>query len=157
MKAKGVGVVLYGNKPGFTLPTNIGELGDDITTLDLSNCSLTGTIVFPSYMCVVEELSADIFTCVLQKSFPRSSATSSIWKSSCCSSMASQVQLYAPTYMHCMLLSFYLFCRRVAQGARRPCQFDLSRPVSVPRRVCMFRPTFTLWTGYSSVVCVCAQ
>ena len=47
MKAKGVRVALSGNTPGFTLPTNIGELGDDITTLDLSNCSLTGTIVCP--------------------------------------------------------------------------------------------------------------
>ena len=41
-------VVLYGNTPGFTLPTNIGELGDDITELDLSDCSLTGTIVCPN-------------------------------------------------------------------------------------------------------------
>ena len=32
---------LNGNK-GFTLPSNIGELGDDITKLDLSNCSLAG-------------------------------------------------------------------------------------------------------------------
>ena len=47
MKAKGVDVNLAGNKPGFTLPTNIGELGDDITELDLSNCSLTGTVVCP--------------------------------------------------------------------------------------------------------------
>ena len=41
MKAKGVEVSLSGNA-GFTLPSNIGELGDDITKLDLSNCSLTG-------------------------------------------------------------------------------------------------------------------
>ena len=33
-KAKGCLVGLDGNK-GFTLPSNIGELGDDITTLDL--------------------------------------------------------------------------------------------------------------------------
>ena len=45
MKAKGVHVRLFGNAPGFTLPTNIGELGDDITKLDLSSCSLKGTIV----------------------------------------------------------------------------------------------------------------
>ena len=45
MKAKGMGVILSVNKPGFTLPTNIGELGDDITKLDLSSCSLKGTIV----------------------------------------------------------------------------------------------------------------
>ena len=42
MKAKGCRVILSGNK-GFTLPSNIGELGDDITQLDLSNCSLEGT------------------------------------------------------------------------------------------------------------------
>ena len=41
MKAKGVDVRLK-NNAGFTLPANIGELGDDITKLDLSNCSLTG-------------------------------------------------------------------------------------------------------------------
>ena len=42
MKAKGCEVFLFGNK-GFTLPSNIGELGDDITELDLSECSLRGT------------------------------------------------------------------------------------------------------------------
>ena len=41
MKAKGVEVSLYENA-GFTLPSNIGELGGDITKLNLSNCSLTG-------------------------------------------------------------------------------------------------------------------
>ena len=41
MKAKGVQVYLSRNA-GFTLPSNIGELGGDITKLDLSNCSLTG-------------------------------------------------------------------------------------------------------------------
>ena len=43
MKAKGsrYSIGLGGNK-GFTLPSNIGELGDDITELDLSNCSLEG-------------------------------------------------------------------------------------------------------------------
>ena len=41
MKAKGVEVYLSRNA-GFTLPSNIGELGGDITKLDLSNCSLTG-------------------------------------------------------------------------------------------------------------------
>jgi len=44
VKAKGCEVKLFGNKPGFTLPSNIGELGDDITTLDLSDCSLRGTV-----------------------------------------------------------------------------------------------------------------
>ena len=34
---------LRGNK-GFTLPANIGELGDDIKNLDLSYCSLTGRL-----------------------------------------------------------------------------------------------------------------
>ena len=42
MKAKGCDVNLDGNDPGFTLPSNIGELGDDITKLDLSDCSLQG-------------------------------------------------------------------------------------------------------------------
>ena len=42
MKAKGCKVLLINNKPGFTLPSNIGELGDDITVLDLRNCSLQG-------------------------------------------------------------------------------------------------------------------
>ena len=41
MKANGVYVGLDANM-GFTLPSNIGELGDDITKLDLSRCSLTG-------------------------------------------------------------------------------------------------------------------
>ena len=52
LKAKGViphgnvigtGCGLAGNK-GFTLPSNIGELGDDITELNLINCSLTGSL-----------------------------------------------------------------------------------------------------------------
>ena len=47
MKAKGCEVELVGNDPGFTLPSNIGELGDDITQLDLSNCSLQG-LCWPS-------------------------------------------------------------------------------------------------------------
>ena len=42
MKAKGCDVKLYGNKPGFTLPSNIAELGDDIVKLNLSQCSLQG-------------------------------------------------------------------------------------------------------------------
>ena len=42
MKAKGCNVILEGNNPGFTLPSNIGELGDDIVNLDLSQCSLQG-------------------------------------------------------------------------------------------------------------------
>ena len=42
MMAKGCDVSLFGNKPGFTLPSNIGELGDDIVKLDLSQCSLQG-------------------------------------------------------------------------------------------------------------------
>ena len=41
MKAKGCWVALNGNS-GFTLPSNIGELSDDITALDLSGCSLQG-------------------------------------------------------------------------------------------------------------------
>ena len=42
MKAKGCDVDLSHNKPGFTLPSNIGELGDDIVELDLSECLLQG-------------------------------------------------------------------------------------------------------------------
>ena len=42
MKAKGCSVHLSGNEPGFTLPSNIEELGDDIVKLDLSQCSLRG-------------------------------------------------------------------------------------------------------------------
>ena len=45
MKAKGCDVSLGGNRPGFTLPGNIGELGDDIVELNLSLCSLRGTFV----------------------------------------------------------------------------------------------------------------
>ena len=43
MKAKGVDVSLFGNT-GFTLPANIGELGDEITELNLNDCSLTGAV-----------------------------------------------------------------------------------------------------------------
>ena len=45
MKASGIipEFGLYGNG-GFTLPANIGELGDDMTKLDLSYCSLTGRL-----------------------------------------------------------------------------------------------------------------
>ena len=43
MKAKDLEVDLQANK-GFTLPSNIGELGDDITKLNLSKCSLTGPL-----------------------------------------------------------------------------------------------------------------
>ena len=43
MKANGVDVALDQNM-GFTLPSNIGELGDDITELNLSSCSLTGRL-----------------------------------------------------------------------------------------------------------------
>ena len=47
MKAKGCIVILRNNEPGFTLPSNIDELGDDITKLDLSYCSLHGAFVEP--------------------------------------------------------------------------------------------------------------
>ena len=47
MKAKGCQVEL-GNNKGFTLPSNIGELGDDITQLDLSGCSLHGALCMSS-------------------------------------------------------------------------------------------------------------
>ena len=77
MKAKGVGVRLSGNAPGFTLPTNIVELGDDIKTLDLSSCSLTGTIVCPIIHVFVCFADIPPF-CFLQANSPKSSATSSI-------------------------------------------------------------------------------
>ena len=41
--AYGFGCGLAGNK-GFTIPSNIGELGDDITELNLRKCSLTGSL-----------------------------------------------------------------------------------------------------------------
>ena len=47
MKAKGCSVGLAYNEPGFTLPSNIGELGDNIAQLDLSKCSLRGVCVEP--------------------------------------------------------------------------------------------------------------
>ena len=49
MKAKGCEVQLSGNEPGFTLPSNIGELGDDITELKLSAFSLTGALRITPY------------------------------------------------------------------------------------------------------------
>ena len=45
MMAKGCNVNLNSNQPGFTLPSNIGELGDDSVWLDLRSCSLRGTFV----------------------------------------------------------------------------------------------------------------
>ena len=45
MKAKGCSVTLHNNEPGFTLPSNIGELGDDVVELSLYSCSLRGTFV----------------------------------------------------------------------------------------------------------------
>ena len=47
IKAKGCEFKLGRNKPGFTLPSNIGELGDDITKLDLGDCYLRGAFVEP--------------------------------------------------------------------------------------------------------------
>ena len=44
MKAKGCNVFLGNNNPGFTLPSDIGELGNNITQLDLSYCSLHGAL-----------------------------------------------------------------------------------------------------------------
>jgi hypothetical protein len=42
---KGVTVSLGGNnKGGFTLPANIGELGDDVLDPDFSLCSLKGAL-----------------------------------------------------------------------------------------------------------------
>ena len=44
MKVKGATVNLFGNAYDFELPSNIGELGDDITMSNLSNCSLIGPL-----------------------------------------------------------------------------------------------------------------
>ena len=41
---EGYDIDLSGNEPGFTLPTNIGELSDDVRNLDLSWCSLHGEL-----------------------------------------------------------------------------------------------------------------
>lgn len=41
LKMKGV-VVSLSHNTGFTLPANIGELGEDLRELDLANCSLIG-------------------------------------------------------------------------------------------------------------------
>ena len=48
-----------------------------------------------------------------------------------------QGELYVPVYLRCMFADISLFCRRIAQGARQPRQFDQAYPVqqSVPRRV----------------------
>lgn len=53
MKAQGCNVLLSGNT-GFTLPTNTRDLGD-ITTLDLSRCSLLGRI--PNWLGNLKELT----------------------------------------------------------------------------------------------------
>ena len=42
MKLSSCNINLRHNEPGFTLPSNIGELGDDIVNLDLRQCSLQG-------------------------------------------------------------------------------------------------------------------
>ena len=44
VRLKATGVIYdegLDDNQGFTLPTNIGELGDDITSLNLSDCSLS--------------------------------------------------------------------------------------------------------------------
>ena len=42
MKAKVRKMLLCNNYPGFTLPGNLDNLGDDIFELDLFDCSLRG-------------------------------------------------------------------------------------------------------------------
>jgi Leucine-rich repeat (LRR) protein len=44
MKCKGC-AVYFSENTSFTLPQNMGELGDDITKLDLSGCGLTGNAI----------------------------------------------------------------------------------------------------------------
>ena len=60
MDTKGVDVNLVYNTPGFTLPTNIGELGDDITQLDLDDCSLTGARSYKVITCVILLLTVSL-------------------------------------------------------------------------------------------------
>jgi hypothetical protein len=45
MRAENTRSVGLGGNTGFTLPQNMGELGDDITKLDLSSCSLAGNVI----------------------------------------------------------------------------------------------------------------
>ena len=73
MKAKGCDVYLSDNKPGFTLPSNIGELGDDIVKPDLSQCSLQGITcrVAPTLRDGTEsEISHVPRSCDVQARFP---------------------------------------------------------------------------------------
>ena len=51
---------------GFTLPENIGELGDDIAELNLSGCSLTGPYDGTPH---TKSLMAVFFTGEIPKSF----------------------------------------------------------------------------------------
>ena len=44
MKAKGCDIDLS-NNPGFTLPSDIGQVGNEITELNLRKCSLQGIAV----------------------------------------------------------------------------------------------------------------
>ena len=44
MKARGRKVLLCDNKPGFTLPQDIDELGHEFEELDLMDCSLRGEL-----------------------------------------------------------------------------------------------------------------
>ena len=66
MKAKGCSVNLSYNEPGFTLPSNIGELGDDIVKLNLSQCSLQGIT------CRVAPTIRDGTESEISDTFPRS-------------------------------------------------------------------------------------
>ena len=44
IKAKGCEVNLENNEPGFTLPSNMGELGDDITELNFGGAHFPGAL-----------------------------------------------------------------------------------------------------------------
>ena len=68
MLAKGVDVCLNGNA-GFTLPSNIGELGDGITVLNIASCSLIGPLSIRT-----EHMVLVLKFLFLQESCPRNSA-----------------------------------------------------------------------------------
>ena len=53
LKGRGCAMHVSANDPGFRLPGNLEALGDDITFLDLSNCSLSGKDLYSSISAVM--------------------------------------------------------------------------------------------------------
>ena len=60
---------------GFTLPANIGQLGDDITVLDLSYCSLRGPLSTRTELLRILLTICALFAGELPKHFPLSLET----------------------------------------------------------------------------------